>query len=91
MFDDRLAHIKNLDVRKKMRLEIRHIQVSNSPDIFNRSVKLWCLERSGKDPQVDEFLAYFKSFITDKSGWFEGFSIGDPSQTNGLEGSSSRA
>jgi len=40
-----------------------------------------------KDTQVDEFIEYFKNFIEDKPGWFEGFSIGDPSQTNGLEGS----
>jgi len=30
---------------------------------------------------------YFKAFISDKPGWFEGYCIGKPSQTNGLEGS----
>ena len=70
-----------------MREEIRAIQTSDSPDIFHKAVELWCIERSGKDTQVDEFIEYFKNFLTDKPGWFEGFSIGDPSQTNGLEGS----
>ncbi len=37
--------------------------------------------------QVDAFLAYFKSFNEDKPGWYEGYSIGDPSQSNAIESS----
>jgi len=40
-----------------------------------------------KNDQVDDFLAYFKSFNEDKPGWFEGYSIGDPSQSNAIESS----
>ena len=86
LFDERLTHVKDLVVRREMREELRYIQTSYSPVIFNKACELWCLERSGKDPQVDDFITYFKEFLTTKPGWYEGYSGICPSQTNGLEG-----
>jgi hypothetical protein len=46
--------------------------------------------RSGRyaNGQVDNFLVYFKTnFVDSKFGWYECYSSGDPSQSNGIESS----
>ena len=72
-----------------MRNGILAIQLSNSEAIFRKSTELYLIKwLEVGDEQVTEFLNYFKqNFIDEKAGWYEGYSIGDPSQSNGIESS----
>jgi len=71
-----------------LRVDIKNIQLSDNERIFNKSVELFLLKWSKANGQVDHFLVYFKkNFVDSKSGWYEGYSSGDPSQSNGIESS----
>jgi hypothetical protein len=82
LFDARLTHITDKVVRLAIRENIHKLQTRNSEPIFTK-VK-WS---NVNDEKVNEFLEYFKDFNVSKSGWYEGYSLGDPSQTNGIESS----
>lgn len=87
LIDARLSHIADLSIRRRMRVDILDIQLRNNEIIFNQAISLFHCKWSGlKNDQIDEFLVYFKKFNEDKPGWFEGYSIGDPSQSNAIEG-----
>jgi len=72
----------------ELRVDIKNIQLSDNERIFNKSVELFLLKWSKANGQVDHFLVYLKkNFVDSKSGWYEGYSSGDPSQSNGIESS----
>jgi len=89
LIDAELSSVKNNTFRQQLRADIKNIQLSDNESIFIKSVELFLLNWSkAKDAQVDAFLVYFKTnFVDCKSGWYEGYSAGDPSHSNGIESS----
>ena len=88
LFDARLTHITDKTVRLAIRDNLHSLQTRNSPHIFTKGLQLHLAKwLKFKDEQVNDFINYFKEFYVDKPGWYEGHSIGDPSQSNGIESS----
>lgn len=55
---------------------------------FLKLVDLFELKWKHKDNYVDNFLLYFiTNWVRTNSGWYEGYSDGDPSTSNGIESS----
>ncbi|CAF0939959.1 unnamed protein product [Brachionus calyciflorus] len=77
------------DFRKKIRSDIFNIQTLSSDILFNDAVKLFVLKyKRFKNAALNDFLSYFENeWVKKNSGWYEGYAIGMPSTTNGLESS----
>jgi len=85
LIDDQLAHIPDSVIRAAIRKDIFDIQVSDSTNIFDRAICLFLMKWKN---DAAPFLAYFKkNFVECKAGLYEGYSVGEPSQTNGIESS----
>jgi len=87
LIDAELTTVKDENFRAQLRVDIKNIQLSDSERIFDQSIKILFVKWKGVNGQVDGFLDYFKIFIESKSGWYEGYSIGNPSHSNCIESS----
>jgi hypothetical protein len=89
--DPRLNSIKDKTMRLRIRHDIKAIQLSNTQSIFEKACELF-LKKWGSASLVSEavinFLTYFKeNWVEKKDSWYEGYAIGIPSQSNGIESS----
>ena len=77
------------EFKKKIRADIFKIQTLSSELLFQDAVKLFDLKyRRYKNETLNSFLKYFDDeWIKKHPGWYEGYAIGMPSTTNGLESS----
>ena len=81
---DLIPKYSQLDIRD----DIKQIQLSDDQNIFNKSCNLFFIKWSNNNEQISHFLIYFKTnFVDNKSGWYEGFASGIPSQSNEIENS----
>ena len=86
--DIELNKLKDKNNKKNMRFDICKIQLSNSESIFKKSTELFEKKWLDLYPQSSDFIKYFNdNWVTKKNGWYEGYSIGDPSQSNSIESS----
>ena len=84
--DDELTKIKNKVFRTQIRSDICNIQLSCNERIFKKLTQLFESKWRNKDNSCDDFMQYFQSnWVENKSGWYEGFSVGDPSTSNAIE------
>ena len=69
-----------------MRTDIINIQLSFNEKIFNKLIELFQKKWLGDD--CKDFVEYFlKNWVNNNSGWYEGYCIGYPSTSNGIESS----
>ena len=81
--DEELAKIKDKEVRSQMRSDICKIQLSQNENLFLKATELFTRKWNNKET---EFVNYFnENWCQTKNGWYEGYSVGDPSQSNAIE------
>ena len=86
--DNELTKIKNKIFQGQLRLDILDIQLSRNKKMFLKLTELFELKWLNKSNSVDNFLLYFrKNWVLNNNGWYEGYSIGDPSTSNAIESS----
>jgi hypothetical protein len=89
--DPRLNSIKDKTTRLRIRHDIKAIQLSNSQSIFEIACELFLKKwrsATSVSESITDFLTYFeKNWVEKKASWFEGYAIGIPSQSNGIESS----
>lgn len=84
--DTELAKIKNKEQRERIRFDICNIQLSQSKAIFIKLNELFYLKWLNRENSITYFMSYYRdNWVNRKSGWYEGFSIGDPSTSNAIE------
>ena len=84
--DGQLKTIKNETKRIQIRMDICNIQSSISKSLFDRGLELFFNKWKGTDQQLNDFMDYFrKQWCQKNEGWYEGFCLGIPSQSNGIE------
>ncbi len=56
LIDSELNGVKDIEVRKHMRVDIVNIQLSNREIIFSKLIEIFVEKRSGENEKVDNFL-----------------------------------
>ena len=84
-------HIKDKENRIKIRADILNIQVVFNDKLFQTATTLlrtkW-LKLTKNESGTQVFLDYFRdNWVNKKNGWYEGFQLGIPSQSNAIESS----
>ena len=84
--DDELSKVKCSDTRIRMRQDICNIQLSFTKKIFDKLASLFCSKWQKINANNSTFISgFYNDWCLNKNGWFEGYSLGDPSQSNSIE------
>ncbi len=84
--DIELSHIQNKENKDKIGRHIVKIQILHTTKLFEKATKLFYSKWSNIDVQTTAFINYFNNnWVLSKSGYYEGFQIGIPSQSNAIE------
>ena len=66
-----------------MNWDICNLQLCQSSIVFNKAIDLFSKKWLTKEKAFIEYLT--KNWVKAKHGWYEGYSVGDPSQSNTIE------
>ncbi len=81
--------IASLNDHTNLLKDIEDLQISHSPEIFERNIKFFFNKwHARKDENIDQYLKTFKKEWVDSANnkWYEGAARHVPANDNGLEG-----
>jgi hypothetical protein len=82
---ERSSSIANKDLREKVIKQIECLQLSPTPEIFEKASEL-LIEMYSQNEDAKVFMEYFNDqWLSYDPNWYEGYSLGTPSHNNALE------